>query len=65
MASTTPRRSERRVAVTVRCTRPNCRGRPLEWSEVVPWYLIALPILRIHVEHGGCVGHISYDLQEV
>lgn len=64
MASTTPRRSERRVVVTVRCTRPNCRGLPIEWSEEVPWYLTALPILRIHVAHGGCVGHISYDLRE-
>lgn len=65
MAKATPPPSERRVQVDVRCNKGHCRGEPLSWFEAVPWYMVALPVLRIHVNHGGCVGQITYDLREV
>lgn len=64
MASCTSPRSDPLVRVTVTCTKGNCRPEPRTWTEVVPWYLAALPVLRIHVRHGSCAA-IDYELEEV
>lgn len=55
------------VTVRAECIRRGCTKRMARMSEFeqrVPWYLIALPVLRVHVGHGSCPLRISLDGEE-
>jgi hypothetical protein len=50
------------VLVRAECARPACtKPRWKSYEELVPWYLSALPVLRVHVKHGSCPLRVSFD----